>query len=375
MDKTNKPFVVTSAPHIRSEDSTRGLMLDVLIALLPAAVISVYTFGPRAAVQIAVCALASVFFEWLYIKLMKRDPAVDDLSAAVTGVLLAFNLPVAAPLWLGVVGAAFAIVVVKQLYGGIGKNIFNPALAARVFLSLSWPAYMSAFTEPRAALPLFRTPGLGDAITSATAVSSASRVVDAVSSATPLGLLKAGALAGPDLLSMLLGQTAGCLGETSALALLAGGVYLVYRRVISLRIPLAYLATVAALAFLFPLGGLSRYDYVAFALTGGGLLLGAIYMATDYVSSPVTPAGQWIYGLGCGLLTVFIRAFGAFPEGVSYAILLMNALVWLIDGHFGPRRYGTGRRGGAPRFARLRRRLNIGKSVKTAGEAPKEVLS
>lgn len=324
MDKPNRLFIVTSSPHVRSTDSTHSLMLDVLIALFPALVVSAFTFGLRALSLTAISVAACIFFEWLYCKLMKKSIPVSDLSAAVTGVLLAFNLPVSVPIWMPIVGAAFAIVIVKQLYGGMGKNIFNPALAARVFLMLSWPAYMTRFTAPHTVLPL-----LGN--------------VDAVSSATPLGILKEGGSVTLSVMETLLGQVGGCLGETSALALLAGGLYLLYRRVISYRIPVTYIATVAVLALLFPRGGMAALDYTALAVTGGGLLLGAIYMATDYTSSPVTPGGQLIYGFGCGLLTVFIRYFGSYAEGVSFSILVMNALVWMIDANFKPKRYGTSR--------------------------------
>ncbi|MEA4824903.1 MAG: RnfABCDGE type electron transport complex subunit D [Clostridiaceae bacterium] len=325
MDSPSRRFIVTSSPHVRSEDSTHSIMLDVLIALLPAMVVGIFTFGFRALTLMAISTASCIFFEWLYCRLLKKPQPVGDLSAAVTGVLLAFNLPVSVPIWLPIVGAAFAIILTKQLYGGIGKNIFNPALAARVFLLLSWPVYMTAFTTPHTALPLLAN-------------------VDAVTSATPLTQLKEGILQSLSVSQLFFGQIGGCLGETSALALLAGGVYLLIRRVISYRIPVTYLATVAVLALLFPRGGQGAIDYMLVALTSGGLLLGAIFMATDYTSSPVTPQGQFIYGVGCGLLTVFIRYFGAYPEGVSFSILVMNALVWMIDANFKPKRYGTSRR-------------------------------
>ena len=315
-------FIVTSSPHVRSADSTRTIMLDVLIALVPSLAVAVFTFGGRALVLTALSAASCVFFEWLWCRLMKKPQSAGDLSAAVTGVLLAFNLPVSVPLWIPVVGAAFAILIVKQLYGGLGKNIFNPALAARVFLMLSWPAYMTRFTAPHTALPWLSA-------------------VDAVSCATPLTALREGGFSSPGFAGMLLGQVGGCLGETSALALAAGGVYLLARRVISWRIPASYLVVAALAALLFPQGGLGALEYTAVALTSGGLLLGALFMATDYASSPVTPEGQLIFGAGCGLLTVFIRYFGAYAEGVSFSILMMNALVWLIDSNFKPKRYGT----------------------------------
>ncbi|NLD87550.1 MAG: RnfABCDGE type electron transport complex subunit D [Clostridiales bacterium] len=321
----DKRFIMTSSPHVRSEDSTRSIMLDVLIAMLPALVLSVYTFGARAFMLTIVAVCSCVLFEYLYCRLIKRPQPVGDLSAAVTGVLLAYNLPVAVPIWIPVIGSFFAIVIVKQLYGGIGKNVFNPALAARVFLFLSWPVHMSNFTAPHSAMPLLSR-------------------VDAVVTATPMGIVKAGgAISGINLMDMLLGNTGGCIGETSALALIAGGVYLVARRVISPRIPLTYLASVAIVSVLSPGAGLDNLTWMGLQLLGGGLMLGAIFMATDYTTSPVTIGGQYVYGIGCGLLTIFIRYFGAYSEGVSFSILIMNALVWAIDMAFKPPRYGTKR--------------------------------
>ncbi|MDR0381100.1 MAG: RnfABCDGE type electron transport complex subunit D [Oscillospiraceae bacterium] len=328
-------LVVSSSPHIRAEEDTHSIMLDVCIALAFPLVIAVYFFGLRALTVTAVSVAACVFFEWAYRKLLKKPSSVRDLSAVVTGLLLSFNLPVSVPYWLPVVGAFVAVVVVKQLYGGIGKIFLNPALAARVFL-FSFPVWMTSFPKPQPgqwnALPLWGA-------------------VDAVSAATPLSFLKHGALPADtyNLQDLVLGQIPGSLGEVSALMLLLGGVYLVVRRVITPRIPVAYLGTVAALTFLFPKGNVAL-DWMLYEVLSGGLVLGAVFMATDYATSPVTKRGQWIFGVGCGLLTVFIRYFGAYPEGVSYAILVMNACVWLIDKISLPRRFGI------PRLARFIRK-------------------
>jgi electron transport complex protein RnfD len=326
-------YTISSSPHIKQEEDTRSLMLDVCIALAFPLIIAVYFFGWRALVITALSVGACVFFEWAYRALMKKESSAGDLSAVVTGLLLAFNLSAAAPYWLPVIGAFFAIVIVKQLYGGLGHNFLNPALAARVFLAVSFTGVMNVFPAAApgdlTALPLWGR-------------------VDAVSAATPLsmGLMKAGVLPGEaqfNLQELLLGQMPGTLGEVSALMLLLGGLYLLVRRVITPRVPLCYLGTVAALTYLFPLGGNSRLDWMLFQLLSGGLVLGAVFMATDYVTSPVTKRGQVLFGVGCGLLTVFIRYFGGYPEGVSFAILIMNACVWLFDKFSQPRRFGTRR--------------------------------
>lgn len=314
--------VVTSSPHIKNDEDTRSIMLDVIIALIPALMVSIFTFGLRALVVTAVTVIAAVIFEWIYNKILKKPTSVRDLSAVVTGILLAFNLPVVAPLWLCVVGAGFAIIFVKCLFGGIGKNYMNPALGARAFLMASWPVIMTTWVAPKTSLPLFSTP------------------VDVVSTATPMAQLKQLVMPDAPLWDMALGQIGGCIGETSAIALIAGCLYLVYRKVITLRIPLAYIGTVAVLTFLFPRGGVSNLQWMGANLLGGGLMLGAIFMATDYATSPVTKKGQIVYGIGCGLLTVFIRYFGSYPEGVSYSILIMNAAAWMIDSYCRPKKFG-----------------------------------
>ncbi len=316
--------VVTSSPHIKANDDTRSLMLDVCIALMPALCVSVFTFGARSLVLTVATVIACLLSEWLYCKICHMPCSIGDLSAVVTGILLAFNVPVSAPVWMPMIGGAFAIIIAKMLFGGIGKNFMNPALAGRAFMMASWSGLMTMWTRAGAELPIL----------------GAVEVTDAITTATPLATLKTGALPDASLVQMLLGQTGGCLGETSALALLLGGAYLLYRKVITINIPAAYILTVAVLTFLFPMGGADRLQWMLSQVLSGGLMLGAIFMATDYVTSPVTPKGQIVFGVGCGLLTVFIRYFGGLPEGVSYSILIMNTLVWTIDKYTRPRMFG-----------------------------------
>lgn len=313
---------VTTSPHIHTFDNVSQIMLDVIIALMPALVVSVMVFGFRALVLTCVAVVSCVAFEAIYCLLLKKQVPVKDLSAVVTGILLAFCLPVSSPWWMVVAGSAFSIIVVKQLYGGIGKNFMNPALAGRAFMLASWPLLMTTWTAPKASLPLFAS------------------TPDLVSSATPLSFLGEGNLPDASLIDSLLGMVGGSLGETSALALLAGGAYLVYRKVISVRIPLAYIGTVALITFAFPLGDLGHLDSMLYHLLSGGLMLCAIFMATDYTTSPVTKWGQVIFGVGCGALTVFIRYFSAYPEGATYAVLIMNILVPLIEKITVPRKFG-----------------------------------
>ena len=314
-------LTVSSSPHLHGGERTHNLMLDVLVALTPTLLLSSYLFGYRALLVAAVSVGSAVLFEYLYRKLMKKENMIADLSAAVTGLLLAFNLPVNIPLWIPVVGSFFAIVVVKQLFGGLGCNFVNPALAARVFL-FSWSVHLTTFARPA----LDFTQYLG---------------ADAVTSATPLASLKAGALPSESLFSMLMGARGGCMGETAALLLLAGGLFLLIRGTITWQIPVSFLGTVAVLSLLFPAAG-DPVQYMLYELLSGGLILGAFFMATDYVTSPVTGKGKLLFGLGCGLLTVFIRRFGGYPEGVSFSILIMNLLVWFIDKATLPRRFGKG---------------------------------
>ena len=324
IDTKNLKLTVASSPHVCSPVNTRRLMLDVLIALLPALCMAVYVFCPRALTMTAVSVLGCEFFEWGYRKLLKKPSSNGDLSAAVTGVLLAFVCPVTLPYWTLLIGDFFAIVVVKQLFGGLGQNFMNPALGGRAFLMMCYPVAMTTWVLPG----LENWAGVlsaSDAVTGATPMASLHSHLDVASG------LNVHSLPADSLTDLFVGTIGGCLGETSALLLLLGGVYLIWRGVIRFRIPVAYLGTVAVLCLLFPQGGIGRVDWMLYNLCGGGLMLGAFFMATDYVTSPVTKMGEIYFGIGCGLLTVFIRYFGGYPEGVSYAILIMNICVWLLD--------------------------------------------
>ena len=318
-------LTISSSPHVHSPVTTQTIMRDVLIALAPALIGSVYFFGFRALLVTLVSAAACVFFEWAYCKIAKAPCKIYDLSAVVTGVLLAFVCPVTIPYWCIIIGDFFAIIVVKQVFGGIGRNIVNPALASRAFL-FSWPALMSHWVKPgfQNAAGLFST-------------------ADAVTGATPLAQMGQGTLPDATLAELFVGRVGGCIGETSVLLLLVGLVYLLVRKIISLRIPVAFIGTVAVLTFLFPQGQ-DNLQWMAAQLFSGGLFLGAIFMATDYVTSPVTKLGQVIFGIGCGVLTVVIRYFGGYPEGVSYAILVMNCCVVLLDRIGRPRKFGAPRK-------------------------------
>jgi len=317
-------LTVSPSPHIVSPDTTATVMFDVILALLPAFLWGVYVFGIRALAVMAVSVAACVGFEAAAQFLLHRPVTIRDLSAVVTGLLLAMNLPVSVPLWMPVVGGFFAIVVVKQLFGGIGCNFVNPALAARVFL-FSWASEMTAFSAD------------GEKVTSLAPVLAEG---DIVASATPLASLKTGEIPPETIIDMVLGYKAGCIGEVSALLLLAGGIFLLVQRVITWHIPVAYIGTVALMTFLFPKSAGMPVEFMLYELLAGGLMLGAFFMATDYATSPVTPVGRLIFGMGCGLLTVLIRYFGAYPEGVSFSILVMNLLVWYIDKATMPRRFG-----------------------------------
>ena len=315
-------LTISSSPHVHSRLSTRSIMGDVLIALMPALLGSVYFFGLRALMVTLISVSACVFFEWAWCKLLKKVSHVHDLSAIVTGVLIAFVCPVTIPYWCIILGDFFAIIIVKQLFGGIGRNIVNPALAARAFM-FSWPVLMSNWVK----VGFDSTAGILSA-------------ADAVTAATPLAAMHQGQMPGESLMDMFLGNIGGCIGETSALLLLIGFVYLLVRRVITPRIPVAFLGTVAVLALLFPQGN-DRLAWCAAQLCSGGVMLGAIFMATDYVTSPVTHLGQVVFGIGCGALTILIRYFGGYPEGVSYAILVMNCCVVLLDRIGRPKKFGT----------------------------------
>ena len=317
-------LTISSSPHVHSPVTTQTIMRDVLIALLPALAGSVYFFGFRALVVTLISAAACVFFEWAWAKVMKKSCKVYDLSAVVTGVLLAFVCPVTIPYWCIILGDFFAIIVVKQLFGGLGRNFVNPALAGRAFM-FSWPVLMSTWIKV----------GFEN---SASLLAN----VDIETAATPLAAMHQGTFdpAAGTIMDLFLGNVGGCLGETSAVALLIGFAYLLIRKVINCRIPVAYVATVAVLAFLFPQGN-DRVTWMAAQVLGGGLLLGAIFMATDYVTSPVTKLGQIVFGIGCGVLTILIRYFGGYNEGVSYAILVMNCCVVLLDRIGRPTKFGA----------------------------------
>ncbi len=312
-------LTVASSPHIRGNFRTNRIMMDVVLALLPALAVGCLVHGIRALVVALVSTAAAVLAEWLYARLTKTRNTVIDGSAMVTGLLFAMTLPVTVPYYVVVLGSFFAIIIAKALFGGLGQNVFNPALAARAAMLLFFP------------MALTRYPALG---------------VDGVTAATPLHHMVMPALPEESLLQMLLGNIPGSIGETSALALLLGGAYLLLRKVISIRIPAAYLGTVALLTLVFHKTD-NALLWMLYSLLSGGVMLGAIFMATDYATSPVTKNGQLLYGIGCGILTVVLRYFGLFPEGVTYAILLMNSLVWILDRYTAPRRFGVKKGGKA----------------------------
>lgn len=311
-------LTTASSPHIRGDFRTNRIMLDVVLALLPSLVVGILVMGSRALIVTGVSIAASLAAEFLYHVVTKSRNTLSDGSALVTGLLLAMTLPSTVPYWLVVVGSVFAIVMVKALCGGLGENIFNPALSARAFMMLIYPVGIVRYFVPG---------------------------VDGVTAATPLHHMVMPALPQEGLWDMFLGRCSGSLGEISSAALLLGGAYLIYRKVISLRIPVAYLGTVAILTLLFPKTE-NAVQWMAYSLFSGGLMLGAIFMATDYASSPVTPVAQIIYGIGCGILTVLFRYYGLYPEGVTYAILMMNGFVWILDRYTAPRRFGK-QKGGA----------------------------
>ncbi len=303
-------LLVSSSPHIRSNESVQRIMLDVVIALTPAIIGSVYLFGLNALKLILISVASSVLFEALIQKLFKKPITITDFSAVITGILIAFNLPASAPWWLPVIGSAFAIIVVKQLFGGLGANFMNPALAARAMLMASWPVHMTNYTGTRP---------------------------DVVTSATPLSIMKYGTGAElPTLRDMFIGNIPGVIGETSALLLLIGAVYLIIRKVIDWKIPVFYIGTTFIMLLLLGV----EPKLLPYHILGGGLILGAFYMATDYSSSPVTPLGRIIFAVGAGILTAIIRVKGAYPEGVSYSILLMNVATPLIEKFTKPNVFG-----------------------------------
>lgn len=305
-------FVVSASPHIRASYTTKGIMADVLIALTPAMIVAVYFLGIRALMLTVLSVASCVLFEAVWQKGTKQTLSIGDLSAVVTGVLLAFNLPVSAPIYIPIIGAFVAIIMAKQFFGGMGQNFINPALAARAVLLASFPQAMTDFSMPG---------------------------VDAMTSATPLALLKAGE-AVPSLMDVFVGNIGGSIGEISALALLIGLGYLLYKKVITIKVPAIYVGTVFILTYVLGRGGMFNANPVYEIMTGG-LFLGAFFMATDYSTSPTTPKGEVIFALGCGILTTVIRLYGGYPEGVSYSILIMNLAVPLIDKYTAPKPFGT----------------------------------
>ena len=323
-DYKNLKLIASSSPHIRSVENTRSIMLDVIIAMLPALFWAIYNFGFKALLSVVVSVVACLFWEWLYRKLLKKPQSIGDLSAVVTGMLLAFVCPPELPWWALVIGAFFSIVVVKQLYGGIGCNFLNPALAGRAILLASYATAMTTWTLPT------------------------SKIDTVVSTATPLAIMKEGTVekfteltTNYSVADMFIGRVGGSLGEVSALALLLGGAWLLIRKVISWHTPVAFIGTVAILTLISAPAGIDNVQYMLYNVFGGGLMLGAIFMATDYATSPVTKPGQLIFGVGCGLITCFIRRFGSYPEGVCYSILIMNCTTWLLDKYIRPTIYGA----------------------------------
>ncbi|MDI9472998.1 MAG: RnfABCDGE type electron transport complex subunit D [Tissierellia bacterium] len=311
----------TSSPHIRAPETTTGVMRDVLIALLPTTAVGLYNFGLNAGLLVILCVASSVLFEYVYQKMMKQTVSVNDLSAAVTGLILALNLPSNAPLWIAPIGSFFAIIIVKQLFGGLGQNFMNPAMGARVFLVVSYPTIMTRFVDP---------------------------ITDAISQATPLAIIKTAEVGGAELFNQLpslkdsfLGFIPGTIGETSTIALLIGLIYLLVRKIITWHIPVIYIGGVFGLTFL--LNGfdvsMSLYSVIA-----GGVFLGGIFMLTDYATSPMNRTGQIIYAFGAALITVLIRVFGGYNEGVMFSVLLMNMLTPMIEHYTAPRVFGTEKR-------------------------------
>lgn len=301
----NTMYTVSSSPHVRVKDTTQTIMRDVIIALLPAAIAGIYFFKLDAALVILASVLSCIISEAIWQKIMGQKITVTDLSAVVTGLLLAFNLPPSVPLWLPVIGGAFAIIIVKQFFGGLGQNFMNPALAARAFLLASWPVQMTTWT------------------------------LDGVTTATPLSIIKENGSNLPSLYNVFIGNIGGCIGETSALAILMGGAYLLFKRIINWRIPVCFIGTAFIILAIAGRGVSPFYE-----IFSGGIMLGAFFMATDYSTSPTSNLGKIIFGIGCGFITSIIRIWGGYPEGVSYSIIIMNLFVPLIDKYVTKRRFG-----------------------------------
>lgn len=313
--KTYSNLVVSSAPHIVSNIDTTKIMAMVIMSLIPSLLVSIYVFGMRVLTLTVVCIVASVFFEWVWNALMHKRQTVGDLSAAVTGLLIAFNVPSGLPYWIAIVGCFVAIIVVKQLFGGVGKNIANPAITARIVLFISFATEMTTWPLPRMA-------------------------ADATSTATPLGVLAEGGEL-PTNMEMFLGFIGGSMGEVSAIALLLGGLFLIWKKVISPIIPACFIGTVFVFAAIYygATGG-DALNMAIFHVLAGGVMLGAFFMATDYVTTPLLPMGKVVFGIGCGVITMVIRLWGQYPEGVSFSILIMNCLTPLINNFFQNRMYG-----------------------------------
>lgn len=314
--KTYSNLVVSSAPHIVSNVDTTRIMAMVIMALIPSLLVSIYVFGMRVLTLTVVCIVASVFFEWAWNALMHKRQTIGDLSAAVTGLLIAFNVPSGLPYWIAIVGCFVGIVIVKQLFGGVGKNIANPAITARIVLFISFATEMTTWPLPRMA-------------------------ADATSTATPLGVLAEGGAELPTNMEMFLGVIGGSMGEVSAIALLIGGLFLIWKKVISPIIPVCFIGSVFVFAFIYyaATGG-DAFDMALFHVLAGGVMLGAFFMATDYVTTPLLPMGKVVFGIGCGVITMIIRLWGQYPEGVSFSILIMNCLTPLINNFFQKRMYG-----------------------------------
>ena len=312
-------LIVSSSPHIVTNMDTTKIMSMVILAMVPSLLVSTYVFGIRVLILTAVCIASAMFFEWAWNKLMKKQQTVGDLSAAVTGMLIAFNVPSGLPYWIAILGSFIAIVIVKQLYGGVGKNLVNPAITARIVLFISFATEMTTWPLPNALK------------------------ADAVTGPTPLGILAEGNAADlPGNMIMFIGMHGGSMGEVSAVALLIGGLFLIWKKIISPIIPACFIGTVFVFAAVYyaVTGTGDPLQMAIFHVLAGGVMLGAFFMATDYVTSPILPMGKVIFGVGCGLITMLIRLFGSYPEGVSFSILLMNVLCPLIDNFCQKRMYG-----------------------------------
>lgn len=318
MEKKNySNLVVSSAPHIVSPVDTSKIMAMVIMALIPSLLVSVYVFGFRVITLTAVCVISAVAFEWIWNKLSKKPQTIGDCSAALTGLLIAMNCPAGLPYWIGVLGTFVAIIIVKQLFGGIGKNVVNPAITARIVMFISFATEMTTWPLPKMA-------------------------ADTASTATPLGILAEGGAELPSNMSLFLGFIGGSMGEVSAIALLLGGLFLIWKKVISPIIPFTFIGTVFVFSFVYysVAGTGDAFEMAVFHILAGGVMLGAFFMATDYVTSPLLPMGKVIFGLGCGVITMVIRLWGQYPEGVSFSILIMNCLTPLINDFCQKRMYG-----------------------------------